>query len=56
MYNTPNTPGGTIYAQKFSNGTKFRVDLDVINGLHYHFGKGKASKAHHIIIPWVFGS
>ena len=51
MYNTPRTPGGTI--DPFNS---FHLDLDTINGLHYHIGKTKSlRKVHHIIIKWFFG-
>ena len=53
MYNTPNTSGGTLISIKPIN--KFRLDLDIYNGLHYHIGKGAAGKVHNIIVPWVFG-
>lgn len=53
MYNTPNTPGGTLISIKPI--IKFRLDLDIYNGLHYHFGTGASGKVHNIIVPWVFG-
>lgn len=59
FYHTPKTEGGTIISVKkklvsVSKTYRFRVDLDIVNGLHFHSGVGKASKAHHVIIPWLF--
>lgn len=51
MYNTPNTPGGTIISIKKLD--RFHLDLDNIHGLHFHIGKTKSQReAHRIIIGW----
>lgn len=56
FYHTPSTKGGTIISvkKKIVNAQRtyrFRLELDVVNGLHFHSGVGKAAKEHRIIIP-----
>lgn len=54
MYNTPSKPGGTILSVDKLN--RLHLDLNVIDGLHYHIGKTKTQReVHHHIIKWVFG-
>ena len=59
FYHTPNTKGGTIISIKkkmlrIGKTYRFRIDLDIENGLHFHSGFGKAAKQHRKIIPWLF--
>ena len=53
LYKNPNKGGGTLVLVK---KTKFRIDLDPVDGLHGHWGTGKAAKRiHRSLAPWNFG-
>lgn len=59
FYHTPKTKGGTILSVKKKlvkpqRTYRFRLELDIENGLHFHSGIGKAAKTHHRILPWLF--
>ena len=59
FYHTPNTKGGTIISIKkkmagVGRTYRFRVELDIENGFHFHAGFGRTAKRHRIIIPWLF--
>lgn len=56
FYHTPKTKGETILSvkKKFvkpQRTYRFRLELDIENGLHFHSGIGKAAKTHHRILP-----
>lgn len=54
MYNTPSKPGGTILSVDKLN--RLHLDLNVIDGLHYHIRKTNIQReVHHHIIKLVFG-
>nr|WP_242847851.1 RHS repeat-associated core domain-containing protein [Fervidicella metallireducens] len=53
LYKNPNKGGGTLVSVK---KPKFRIDLDPVDGLHGHWGTGKAAKSiHRSLAPWDFG-
>ncbi|MDD6573293.1 MAG: hypothetical protein PUF12_12990 [Thermoflexaceae bacterium] len=59
FYHTPETKGGTILSVKkklvkSQRTYRFRLDLDIENGLHFHSGVGKAAKKHRRILSWLF--
>lgn len=59
FHHAPKTKGGTILSVKkklvkSQRTYRFRLDLDIENGFHFHSGVGKAAKNHHIILPWLF--
>lgn len=57
LYETPRTEGGTIFSYfNKLKGIKFRIDWDTPNGLHYHWGTGKAGQIHRSVEPWTFPS
>lgn len=59
FYHTPKTKGGTILSVKkklvkSQRTYRFRLDLDIKNGLHFHSGVREAAEKHHRILSWLF--
>lgn len=53
LYKTPKTKGGALFASK---NPKVRVEIDMLHGLHGHWGQGKATQSiHRSLNPFKWG-